>query len=366
MGVNYIRLCGFIGVLFHGYISLRKTKVSTIILSITIYTHYIYYSYFISKATSYVDKTNAELQSVNTNLSNHQQHLADAGYVLKNESFTTQIHSIDTITEDQRNITNKFTQFVLDIKTIHSPNFVFSVCFVVILPFVVAGGIASYWLHREWIPWLISLALFVVTIPLLTIIGKQAAYTFLTTDFCQTIGNSIKSGIIPSEPKGLGTYMTCPSKDARRSMNTAIYELSSSFNAIADDLNATLQRESKPGLGMYKRDNDYFKALMNEPVSNNDTVIKGLDCLITTNEILAELLYMSKCTPAEKNINYIEEAMCHKIFKHFGYFVLYDFIGVIGLIILGVGFNKMILVLRKLQKTSVRGNKQFKDEFEVD
>ena len=105
-------------------------------------------------------------------------------------------------------------------------------------------------------------------------------------------------------------------------------------------------------------------ALKHELKDDNYTTIRsGLDCLITTNELLAELLYMSKCTPAEKNINYIEEAMCHQIFKHFGYFVLYYFIGVIGLIILGVGFNKLILVLRKLQKTSVRGNKQFKDEF---
>ena len=235
-----------------------------------------------------------------------------------------------------------------------------------VLPFLVGGGIASYWLHREWIPWLISLGLFIVTIPLLIVIGKQSAYTFLTTDFCQTIGNSIKSGIIPSESNGLGTYMTCPSKDARRSMNTAIYELSSSFNAIADDINTTLQNANKTGLGIYKRDNGYFQSLIDNPVIDNDTVTAGLGCLVKTNELLAELLYMSKCTPAEKNINYIEEAMCHKIFKHFGYFVLYDFIGVIGLIILGVGFNKLILILRKLQKTSVRGNKQFKDEFEDD
>jgi hypothetical protein len=363
MGINRIRFRNCTCILLYGDISFRKTKVSIIILILLLI--YIYSS-FLSKTISYVDQTNQELKSITQNLTQHQQVLADTNYVLQNESFTKQVHDINIITEDQTNITNRFTQFVTDIKTIHNPNFIFCICFVVALPFLVGGGIGSYWLHREWIPWLISLALFIVTIPLLIIVGKQSAYTFLTTDFCQTIGNSIKSGIIPSESNGLGTYMTCPSKDARRSMNTAIYELSSSFNAIADDINTTLHNNNKT-LGVYKRDNEHFKTLKHELKDDNYTTIRsGLDCLITTNELLAELLYMSKCTPAEKNINYIEEAMCHQIFKHFGYFVLYYFIGVIGLIILGVGFNKLILVLRKLQKTSVRGNKQFKDEFEDD
>ena len=48
------------------------------------------------------------------------------------------------------------------------------------------------------------------------------------------------------------------------------------------------------------------------------------------------------------------------------YNILYYFIGVIGLIMLGVGLNKLITVMRRNAAHALRGNKKFNDELEDD
>ena len=100
--------------------------------------------------------------------------------------------------------------------------------------------------------------------------------------------------------------------------------------------------------------------------TGNVKLTNGLNNMIDTNNILAGLLHMSACATADNSINYIEENFCHPLFHHMAYNILYYFIGVIGLIMLGVGLNKLITVMRRNAAHALRGNKKFNDELEDD
>ena len=48
------------------------------------------------------------------------------------------------------------------------------------------------------------------------------------------------------------------------------------------------------------------------------------------------------------------------------YNILFNFIGVIGLLVLGIGLNKLIMIMRKNAITALRGNKKLNDEDDDD
>ena len=97
--------------------------------------------------------------------------------------------------------------------------------------------------------------------------GLETTYTFLSIDFCSTVGNSIISGIIPSENKGLGTYLSCPSKETMRTISTAIYQYIVSFDYLYNEtdylINGSSLMYEKYVLGTDKRDNKHFQELYN-------------------------------------------------------------------------------------------------------
>ena len=314
--------------------------------------------------TTYVDSQGELLESEYNKMIANQEKINSAPYPTTDKGFVSKISHIEEITAEKEHLKTKYENFTKDVHKLQSPKFSFEIAFYVLLYILTAAGVVGYWSRREWIPWIASFLILCFTIPILFVIGLEASYALLSIDFCQTIGNSINSGTIPADSKGLGTYFSCPLKEARRGINTAIYEFSTSFNYLADEINKTLQANGTT-LGIYKRNNSNFEE-MKTNCTDNVKVTNGLNNMIDTNNILAGLLHMSACATADNSINYIEENFCHPLFHHMAYNILYYFIGVIGLIMLGVGLNKLITVMRRNAAHALRGNKKFNDELEDD
>ena len=304
------------------------------------------------------------METVFTKMTENQAKLEADIYPTTNPGYTTKISYIDEITTEKNTLRDKYTSFASDVQKIQSPKYTFEICFLAIFILLSIVGIIGYWSRREWIPWAMSFLLLCFTVPVLYVIGLETTYAFLSIDFCQTIGNSITSGITPTDTKGLGTYFSCPSKETARSINTAIYELSTSFNVIADELNQTLVAKGDT-LGNGKRNNTRFEELKAN-YTDNATIISGLNNLVLTNNILAGLLYMSSCATADNTINYIEEQFCYPLVDYMQYNILFNFIGVIGLLVLGIGLNKLIMIMRKNATTALRGNKKLNNEDDDD
>lgn len=128
------------------------------------------------------------------------------------KNVNTSIYGLKTIEEDTQNLVKKYESFYDDLYSIQKHKFRFQVCALILYILIAGIGIAGYWLRREYIPWLASTLLILLSVPLFIMAGLETTYTLLSIDFCATIGNSIISGITPSENTGLGTYLSCPSK----------------------------------------------------------------------------------------------------------------------------------------------------------
>ena len=229
----------------------------------------------------------------------------------------TSISNLDKISADHENLKEKLTNFTNDVSGFQSPKFGYQVSVMVLFPLFAVGGLSGYFLRRSYIPWIGSMLIFIFTVPFIIVAGLECAYIFLQIDFCSVIGNSITSGITPSENKRLGTYLSCPSKDVMRIISTDIYEYIISFNAIHEKLKTELESiEGCPySVGDDIRNNTHFEYLYNELQKNDIYKQKHLDIcaydLFTINNILAGLLSMSNCRTAKNSINFIEENFCY-------------------------------------------------------
>ena len=97
---------------------------------------------------------------------------------------------------------------------------------------------------------------------MIAIAGIETAYTFLSIDFCITIGNAIISGITPSENTGLGSYLSYPSKETMRTLSTAIYQYIVNYDSLYKQTKenlSTYEIFEDIDLGNDKRDNDYLR-----------------------------------------------------------------------------------------------------------
>ena len=117
----------------------------------------------------------------------------------------------------------KYSNFDEDLYKIQKHKYHFQISSLVLFIIISLIGISGYWLRREYIPRIESLLLLILSALVFVIAELETTYTFLSIDFCSSIGNSIISGIVPSENKGIGTYFSCPSKEAMRTISTAMY-----------------------------------------------------------------------------------------------------------------------------------------------
>jgi hypothetical protein len=284
------------------------------------------------------------------------------------------------IKESHKILIEKMENFNKDLYKIQKHKFRFQVASLILFLIISLVGIAGYWVRREYIPWIASLLLLILAAPVFGMAGLETTYTFLSIDFCSSIGNSIISGIIPSENKGIGTYLSCPSKETMRTISTAIYQYVVTYDYLFNKTDYYAKERTwlriEEGLGEDKRNNTYFKQLYdivsgidkidideNDKKGDEDQILelvkRNLKSFGVMNVLMAGLLSMTSCYTAKNSINYIEEKYCYKNHAYMFRNVIFDTIAAIGFIVISVGLNKLIITMRSHFAKSLRGKKEF-------
>ena len=93
--------------------------------------------------------------------------------------------------------------------------------------------------------------------------------------------------------------------------------------------------------------------------NKTEAIVKNLEVLGYMNVLLAGLLSMTSCYTAKNSINYIEEKYCYVNHGYMFRNVIFDMLGAIGFIVIAVGLNKLIIVMRSHYSRSLRGKKEF-------
>ena len=286
--------------------------------------------------------------------------------------FNSSLYGEALIKSDHERLVNKYKSFVEDVDSIQKHKFRFQVCSLVLFLLISFIGIAGFWIRREYIPWIASIILLLLAAPVFIMAGLETTYTFLSIDFCSTIGSSIISGITPTEDKGLGTYLSCPSKDTMKTISTAIYQYIVDFDYLFNQtdvlINSTEVLDSEDYyLGRDKRNNTHFellaekipKAMDGSEKNKTEIIVKNLEVLGYMNVLLAGLLSMTSCYTAKNSINYIEEKYCYVNHGYMFRNVIFDMLAAIGFIVISVGLNKLMIVMRSHYSRSLRGKKEF-------
>ena len=288
------------------------------------------------------------------------------------------IYGEDIIKKDFDQLQNKLNNFEKDLNRIQTPKYNYQIASLVLFIVISAVGVSGYWLRRDYLPLISSILLLFLAAPITAMSGLETAYTFLSIDFCSTIGNSIISGITPSENTGLGSYLSCPSKETMRTMSTAIYQYIINFDILYNNVSYNISYNdyfSVLNLGTDKRDNEHFSELIKNAslieITTNNTLEKARNELIRAdlihafkifiniNLILAGLLSMTRCLTAKNSINFIEENYCYGNHDYMFRNVIFTVFAGLGFIITSIGINKLIIVMKNRKMHALRGKKEF-------
>lgn len=286
------------------------------------------------------------------------------------ENIDKNIYGLDSMKKSHEDLEKKYKNFDKDLYRIQKHKFRFQVTSLILFIIISVVGVSGYWLRRDYIPWIAFILLLLLAAPVFVMAGLETTYTFLSIDFCSSIGNSIISGIIPSDNKGLGTYLSCPPKETQRSISTAIYQYISNFDYLFNQTNFIISNSNwtNINLGEDKRNNKLFIDLIKN-VSETDViddkkedkkiVLRNLKCFEIINYIIAGLLSMTSCFTTRNSINFIEEKYCYKNHAYMFRNVIFDMISAIGFIIMSAGLNKLIVTMKNHYARALRGKKEF-------
>lgn len=286
------------------------------------------------------------------------------------ENIDKNIYGLDLMKKSHEDLEKKYKNFDKDLYRIQKHKFRFQVTSLILFIIISVVGVSGYWLRRDYIPWIAFILLLLLAAPVFVMAGLETTYTFLSIDFCSSIGNSIISGIIPSDNKGLGTYLSCPPKETQRSISTAIYQYISNFDYLFNQTNFIISNSNwtNINLGEDKRNNKLFIDLIKN-VSETDViddkkedkkiVLRNLKCFEIINYIIAGLLSMTSCFTTRNSINFIEEKYCYKNHAYMFRNVIFDMISAIGFIIMSAGLNKLIVTMKNHYARALRGKKEF-------
>ena len=291
------------------------------------------------------------------------------------EKVNTEMYGAADIKKDYNIQIQKYENFGDDLSGIQKHKNRFQIWLMVLFLLFALIGIAGFWIRREIIPWICFLCLFLLAIPIFIIAGLETSYIMLSIDFCSTIGNSIISGVVPFENKGLGTYFSCPSKDTSRTIATAVYQYALSYDVIYQQLIQDFTKIAKyqlenVALGEDKRNNTYFEILIQNIKKAPDVVesdlrnnmIKRLQNLMVINRIMAGLLSLSKCRTSRNDINYIEEKYCAINHAYMARNIVCLIFVALGYLVLAAGLNKLMIVMKSHYARALRGKGEFNND----
>jgi hypothetical protein len=213
---------------------------------------------------------------------------------------------------------------------------------------ITISSLIAFGFKKPTVVLLLGLLLFAMTIPSFIILGLDVSYFLLSIDYCKDINKYMTSSALIVD-RGLGYFISCPSKTAQFNINTARYELSTSFENLYKNINQLLIDEMgvKEGLGPYKRFNNRYYKLLNDNKFPEDKVYiaRGLQMLIETNDILRNLEAMGQCQAARNVINFGEDHFCHRNIGFQFSNLIFLFFGILSVIILSIGINKLTVLL---------------------
>ena len=320
---------------------------------------------------------------LNTIYENTFQNKSELDKIFKDDpNINTSFYGEPLIKESNQILKEKYENFDNDLNTIQNHKYRFQISSLILFILISLIGVSGYWLRREYIPWIASLILLILSAPVFAMAGLETTYTFLSIDFCSSIGNSVISGLVPSENKGIGTYLSCPSKETIRTISTAMYQYIVNYDYLYNETdfwisNKTWTRYRGLRLGTDKRNNSHFKYLYNEiktinldeDVDNNDKeendkdiknlLLRNLESFEFFNNVMAGLLSMTSCYTAKNSISNIEENYCYNNHGYMFRNVIFDTISAIGFIIISIGLNKLIITMKSHFKRALRGKKEF-------
>jgi hypothetical protein len=281
---------------------------------------------------------------VASNLADSQQKLQDAGYNTTDPTFVNTIFKLQDIQGEALEYKNSALDFSKEFYNKESSKYSYEIAFLVLLPLLVIGGIGFYFWKKPTFILLSSIVLFALIIPAFVIMGLNTSYFLMSIDFCQNIKENVLSGGAPTAHRGIGFYISCPSKVTQRNINTGLYELGNSFNHLIENINTTLFTQYKDNIGINKRNNTQFDNYSMK-YANETNLSKGIISLKYKNDILAGMYALTQCQEATSVVNYLEDHYCYKSIDQLYYVLIFYFIGIVGLILLTIGINKLIVLL---------------------
>jgi hypothetical protein len=166
----------------------------------------------INKVIDFVEKQNIEMNKIYSETLNYMKIIQKTE--IKNEkgeilNYIKEIYMEDSITKDIYKISEKMKNFINDIKKTQIKKFIYQIIYLILLPILTTVGILGIFSRRNYLPWISSFILFITTSFLFYFLGIEIIFSFIGIEFCQTINNSITTGIIPSGNKCLGNYISC-------------------------------------------------------------------------------------------------------------------------------------------------------------
>lgn len=176
--------------------------------------------------------------------------------------------------------------------------------------------------------------------------GFGIPYILISVDYCQDVYKYVTSDAKPFSQRGISYYLSCDSKEAILSANTANFQLATSFNDVYDDSNKKLLAYNGTQLTEYKRDNFLLLDTTTKVFTDETKNIKsGIMSLIYINNIMEDIQSVKSCKLAISIINYSEDHFCANSLQNQFYSIIFYFFGILGLALLAVGLNKLLISL---------------------
>lgn len=287
-----------------------------------------------------------------------------------NANVTTTLYDGDNIKKDHKLLVQKLENFSDDLGSRQKHKFRYQVCVYIIFILLSVVGLLGYYVRRAYLPWTAHILLLLFGASVFIIAGIETSNLFLSVEFCASIGNTIVSDFFPNENKGIGTYFSCPSKDTMRGISTAVYQMVQSFNYIYENVgnNSEVLEEYSMVLGTQKRNQTHFNTLLKNLKSSSmddkykKEYMKQIGSLMTLNNLMAGLLTMNGCRAAKNIIYYIEENYCYSNQYYIAGNIIAGWVSAFGFILVAIGLNKFITVMRFYFAKSLRGKKQFNED----
>lgn len=296
----------------------------------------LYTSRILSQADEYV-LTVQNLSETQEKLKKYIENVRDAEY-------TTSIFNYQIIKEETESFVIKAKDFADQTIYSETSRHNFEIVCLALISALIITAIISYLKKNSTIILITSILILTLIIPTLIIEGLNASQFILSIDLCKDINKHIQAESLPTAGKGIGVYVSCPSKPVQVMINTARFEIGNSFNQLFYNVKQNMADKHSVDLGNLKRNNKIFTDFA-ETYKDNEYLFNSLNSLILYNQILTGLEGLITCQLADDMLNYTEEKFCYRNITYEFNSMMFYFVGIFGMVILTIGVNKLIVLL---------------------